>query len=220
MSYRADHFSRSVQECVYVLDDDQLLVRLIAHILENEGYQVLSYTCPLEFLKLRSTAPICCLLVDLEMPGMRGLQVQKEIKDRGWTMPLIFMSAHGSIGEATEAMKLGAVDFLEKPMVDQRLVSVVEDALESCRQRNRMVGELNEARDWLDNMTEREKEVMKLLLAGYINKQVAATLGITERTVKAHRASIMEKSGVDSLALLVPLAMKSGLTTESRVVMS
>lgn len=188
-----------------------LMHRFLVSILERHGYQTRAYADPQEFLQEAEPSAPACLLVDLKMPGLDGIEVQKILRERAWILPLIFISSYGSVSEVAEAMKLGGVDFIEKPLSEKMLLSAVERALELSWRRNARRCTVSEARSKIQSLTERELEVLPLLVQGLLNKQIAARLEIAERTVKAHRARIMEKLGVDSVALLVPIVLTAGL---------
>lgn len=198
------------KKTIYLLDDDPLVLKLLKQILENRGYRTRVYQNPDDFLKLRDPFPIACLLVDLQMPEMDGIQVQNEVRVRDWNLPTIFMSAHGTVPIVVKAMKQGGVDFIEKPLNEENVISAVDRALELCLQRHHQRSETEAARKKIRSLTERESEVLELLVQGLLNKQIASDLGICERTVKMHRSRVLTKMGVDAVPLLVPIVLAAG----------
>lgn len=191
-------------DMVYILDDDDLIRRLAGKILKNGGFDTTLFAHPKDFFEGSITDGVCCLLTDYQMPFMDGLQVQQEMERKGWNIPIVFMSAFATIPVATQAMKKGAIDFLEKPFTNDELVATVRTALNRARLKLK-------DREMVSALSDRELEVLRYLVGGCLNKQVASQLGISERTVKAHRAKIMEKFEVDSIALVVQIATRAGI---------
>ena len=154
-----------------------------------------------------------CLVLDVRLPGLSGLDLQKRMADAGIEIPIIFITGHGDIPMTVQAMKAGAVEFLTKPFRDQDLLDAIQQALERDRMAREQRAEIEELRDRLDSLTPREREVMGLVVAGLLNKQIAGELGTSETTVKIHRHQVMEKMGAGSLAELVRMADRLGIPT-------
>lgn len=198
----------SKQEIVYILDDDILVCRSVAFSLREEGYQV-EICSNAENLLSRKPPPVpSCLLLDLHMPGCDGVEVYRLIREQGWILPVIFISAHGTVPVTAEVMKAGAEDFLLKPLGKELLLQAVDAALAKSRALHGAELDRRRAAAQIRKLTPREQEVMQMVAAGHLNKQIAAALKISERTVKAHRARLMEKLGISSVAQLVPIVEK------------
>jgi FixJ family two-component response regulator len=195
-------------EAVYVIDDDASIRVALTRLLGSAGYRVHAYSSAGEYL-LRQRTPagvVACLILDLRLPGPSGLELQEALAGSEHHLPIIFLTGRGDIASSVSAMKAGAVDFLTKPVEPEVLLEAVERALALCRE-ERVVE--NQGRAWrtrLRLLTAREHEVLEHVLAGKRNKQIAAALNAAERTVKAHRAHIMEKMGVESVAELIRMA--------------
>jgi FixJ family two-component response regulator len=206
---------------VHVVDDDESLRTALTRLLMASGYRVARYESAAQFLE-RSPGDVeadcvpACILLDIDMPGMSGLQLQERLGDAGNTLPIVFLTGRGDISMSVRAMKAGAEDFLEKPVNKDDLLRAVERALARCRTTNSQRGQQQTLRAQFDTLTAREREVFKLLILGKLNKQIAFDLGNTERTVKAHRHSIMEKMQVKSVAQLVMIATQLGLVDGGR----
>ena len=190
---------------VILVDDEQAILKGLGRLLGAEGFDVEKYSSPLEFLERSSPDRPCCAVLDLSMPEMDGLTVHETIVQREWPCGVIFLTGTGDIPSTVRAMKLGATDFLTKPVDADDLLRAVREALE----RQEQVFELNEHYDDLKSrfepLTPREKQVMEFVVNGHLNKQIAGALEISEKTVKAHRAKVMQKTGVRSLASLVQM---------------
>jgi FixJ family two-component response regulator len=195
---------------VHVVDDDPDVRRSLDRLLRGCGYDVRAYASTEEFLDALEPGTTGCLVADLQMPGGDGFALQDALAEKAPDLPLVFLTGHGDVGSGVRAMKAGAVDFLEKPPVPDALLAAVERAVERGLVRRRERAERTGAAERLALLTEREREVLDELLKGRLNKQIASTLGIVERTVKVHRARVMEKSGAKSLAELVRLADRAG----------
>ena len=192
------------EPCVSVVDDDDLVLRSLERVLKSSGFAVRTFPSPRDFLARRPGGPGCVVL-DMAMPGLSGLQLQKALSDSGDPCPVIFLSGESDIPTSVEAMKGGAVDFLTKPVEREKLLESVRAALA----RDFTARAARERRDSLTSrlatLTAREREVLELVVAGMLNKQIAAQLGTAEKTIKVHRARAMRKMGADSLAGLVRL---------------
>ena len=181
-------------------------------LLNSAGYDVKTFASAKEFLESeRGTPGPTCLLLDVKMPGLSGLDLQKELKSRNITIPIIFITGHGDIPMSVQAMKKGAVDFLPKPFDDDHLIDAVKEALLKDSQAHANLDEQKHILQRLDSLTTREHEVLTYLITGMLNKQIAYELDISERTVKAHRKQVFDKLGVHSIAELVRLTEKMGV---------
>jgi len=193
---------------VYIVDDDQSVRRSTERLIRSAGLQVQTFTSAREFLKnARSDGP-ACLVLDVRMPGLSGMDLQRELIRSGILIPIIFITGHGDIPMSVRAMKAGAVEFLTKPFRSRALLDAVRAAIERDRAAHKERSEAREFRERYEQLTPREREVMGLVVAGRLNKQVAGELATTERTIKFHRAYIMQKMGAESLADLVRMAEK------------
>ena len=195
---------------VHLVDDDDAVRRSAGFMLKTSGYQVKSYGSGVELLKERELAP-GCILLDVRMPGMDGLQVQKTLRERGIGLPVIVMTGHGDVGVAVQAMKAGAVDFIEKPFEKAVLLNAIEDGFARIHQAGRSRTRADEAQVRLQALTLRERDVLDGLVRGYPNKTIAYELDISPRTVEIHRANLMSKLGVASLSEALRIAFAAGL---------
>ena len=191
---------------VFVVDDDDSVRVALHRLIESVGIEVESFSSAGEFLSRLPYDGPGCLVSDVRMPGMSGLDLQEELSEAGHTMPIIFITGHGTVPVSVKAMKAGAVDFLEKPFEDQALLDLIQHAIESDRATKREEARKNELLHRFESLTSREKEVLALVVAGKLNKQVAFELEISEKTVKVHRGRVMEKMQAESLADLVRIA--------------
>jgi len=196
---------------VFVVDDDASVRRSTERLVRSHGFGVWSFASAREFLDGARVEGPACLVLDLRMPGGSGLDLQRELAQRGVEIPVIFLTGHGDIPTTVRAMKAGAVEFLTKPVRPKELLGAIRTAIERDRASRRARGELSELRARYERLTAREREVMRFVVAGLLNKQIAAELGAAERTVKFHRAHLMEKMRADSLAELVRMAARLGL---------
>jgi FixJ family two-component response regulator len=198
-------------ERVFVVDDDEGVLRSLSRLLRSAGYEPASYGSAEEFLSGLTPDVSGCVVLDLSMPGLDGLALQRELSARGGALPVVFVSGRGDVPKSVLAMKEGAVDFLTKPVKSAALLSAVEKALGRARDRRADRIAAEELTRRLDALTPREREVLEGVVAGLLNKQIASRLGIAEQTVKVHRARVMEKMGADSLADLVRMADRAGI---------
>jgi FixJ family two-component response regulator len=197
---------------VYVVDDDASVRRALSRLLASAGYTVDVFASAGEFLAHGQGHDIPgCVVLDMQMPGLSGLDLQKELKAFMPPIPIIFISGHGDISTSVRAMKEGAVDFLTKPLDDQSLLSVVGQAIARNVEARERYSELQELQRRAATLTPQEHKVMALVVRGLMNKQVAGELGIAEKTIKVHRGRVIEKMQVDSLAELVRAAEKLGM---------
>jgi FixJ family two-component response regulator len=191
---------------VFVIDDEALIRDGIGSLIRSIGLRVLAFASPQEFmLAKRSDAP-ACLVLDVRMPGQSGLDLQRQLSDAGVHIPIIFITGHADIPMTVRAMKDGAMEFLTKPVRSQELLDAVQKAIERNRTERKERAELAVIRARFDSLTPRETEVLTLVVAGLLNKQIADELGTSELTIKTHRAHVMEKTRADSLAHLVRMA--------------
>jgi len=196
---------------VFVVDDDPPVRRAIKRLIGSVGLQVELFGSALEFLASKRPDAPSCLVLDIRLPGMSGLDCQRELAEANVRLPIIFITAHGDIPMTVRAMKVGAVEFLTKPFRDQDLLDAIQVALERDRARHQQETEIATLRTRLESLTQREREVLPLVVSGLLNKQIAGEIGTSETTVKVHRGRLMRKMGADSLAELVRLAGRIGI---------
>ena len=192
---------------VFVVDDDFGVRSSIRVLMKSIGLPATPYASAKEFLAAYDAAQPGCLVLDIRMPGMSGLELQEELNSRGAVLPVIFGSGHADIPMAVEAMRHGAFDFLQKPFRDQDLIDRVQRALEKDKANRAQLHERDRIRERFESLTPREREVLTLVTSGKANKVMAADLGVSQRTVEIHRARVMEKMGAASLAQLVRMVM-------------
>jgi len=202
---------------VYVIDDDALTRDALKDLLSSVGLEVRLFAAPREFLASRRPDAAACLVLDVRLPGKSGLAFQQELANSGASLPVIFITGHGDIPMSVRAMKAGAVEFLTKPVDEQDLLDAINAAIERDRSRRREVVLLAELRRRYADLTEREREVMALVVVGRANKQIAGELQLSTMTVKVHRGNLMRKMRARSLLELVRMADRLGVPTASRV---
>lgn len=200
---------------VYVVDDDESVRNALTRMFKSHGMSVETFGSAQEFLDYQRPDVPGCLLLDVQMPGQTGIELQEELVTHHVDLPIVFMTAHGDIPMTVTAMQHGAIDFLTKPVDDGKLLETVRQAIDRhARERTESAG-LREFLQRVETLSKREHEVMRLVIAGKLNKQIARKLGITEHTIKVHRGRVMEKTGVDSIAELVRLCEKTGITAKT-----
>ena len=197
---------------VFVVDDDASVRRSLSRLLMSGNYQVESFSSAVEFLaRDRYHESPACLVLDLSMPGLTGIDLQVRLREIQSPLAIVFITGHGDIPTSVQAMKGGAVDFLQKPFDDTQLLDAVARAIDRAEKDEKAFTELSAIRERYATLTTREREVMTHIVTGKLNKQVADDLGTVEKTIKVHRARVFEKMQVQSLAELVPLAVKLGM---------
>jgi FixJ family two-component response regulator len=196
---------------IHVVDDDRSFRTAVMRLLRAAKYEVRSYGSAAEFLDSDSSAAPGCILLDLQMPKVSGLELQQSLERMEERLPIIFLTGHGDIPASVRAMKAGAVDFLTKPVRREALLTAIENALGVDARGRAARAVLRELQERYERLTPREHEVLAHVVSGKLNKQIAFDLGAAERTIKAHRASIMEKLQVQSVAELVRLAQELGI---------
>jgi FixJ family two-component response regulator len=202
-----------VDAIVFVVDDDEPMRKSLQNLIGSVGLRVEAFASAPEFLRSKLTDVPGCLVLDVRLPGLSGLDLQKRMVEAGIEIPIIFITGHGDIPMTVQAMKAGAVEFLTKPFRDQDLLDAIQQALDRDRAARKHRTQINELHNRLDSLTPREREVMGLVVAGLLNKQIAGELGTSETTIKIHRHQVMEKMGAGSLAELVRMADRLGIPT-------
>jgi FixJ family two-component response regulator len=193
---------------VFVIDDDRMIRDGLQSLIKSVGLRVETFGSAQDFLAAKRPDSPACLVLDVRMPGLSGLDLQLKLSEAGIQIPIIFITGHGDIPMSVRAMKEGAYEFLTKPVRGQDLLDAIQKAIASDRALRKERQELNEIRAGFETLTPREREVLDLVVAGLLNKQIADQLGMSELTVKTHRAHVMEKTHADSLAHLVRMAEK------------
>ena len=200
----------SLKPLVRVIDDDDAMRRSWAFLIEGEGWDVATYSDALDFMASNDFQRPGCLVLDVRMPHMSGLELQDKLHELGVDLPIIFISGHGDIDMAVRTLKQGAIDFLQKPVDDQRLLTAIGSAVMKNLNHRRTEMELSTFRSRLEQLTQREREVIRMVAQGMSNKLVAENLGISEKTVQGHRGSAYRKLDLHNAAEIARLLLRSG----------
>lgn len=198
---------KAPEQRVYIVDDDEALRDSLVWLLDSAGYASESFDSAERFLEAYGEHMAGCLLLDVRMPGMSGLELYERLRELHSTLPVVFITGHGDVPMAVAALKRGAADFIEKPFGDEDMLRLVEQCLTAEREHRSRRRQDAEVARRMDQLTQREREVLELIIAGKLNKQIADMLGISIKTVEVHRARVMEKMNASSLAELVQNVM-------------
>ena len=193
---------------VTIVDDDASFLRSAARLVRSAGHEVRTFSSATEFLKCRDAGVSSCIVLDVRMPGLSGLDLQQELARAGIGTPVIFITGHGDIPTSVRAMKAGAIEFFTKPFRDRDFLNSIEQAVQWDRRVRRDKAKLREWRDRFESLTPRQRQVLALVVAGKLNKQIAAELHTAEKTIKFHRSHVMQKMAVTSVAELVRVATR------------
>ena len=196
---------------VFVIDDDPSVRKSLSRLLRSAGRTVETFASAEEFLAREHFDGIGCMILDVQMPGLSGMDLQAELSKAEYSLPIVFITGHGDIPTSVEAMRKGAVHFLTKPFDDNDLLRAMREAIEKDRKAKAEQAEIHDLRNRLSRLTPREYEILRYVITGMLNKQIAFQLNIAEKTVKVHRGRVMEKLRVDSVAELVRLTAKAGV---------
>jgi len=199
---------------VFIVDDEAPVRKALSRLLRATGFAVAAFASPGEFLAQHDLHKPGCLVLDLMMPGIDGIELQRALARKGSVLPIIFLTGHGDIPKSVQAMKSGALDFLTKPVNDENLLASIRAAIKRDSVARREQAELFEIRARLASLTPREQEVLDHVVTGKLNKQIADDLGVVEKTIKVHRARVMEKMKIQSVAELVRLVERSGIRNQ------
>jgi FixJ family two-component response regulator len=202
--------SNNVRPTIFIVDDDSAVRDALKLLLRSVGQAVETFGAGQEFLDAYNDDRAGCLVLDIRMPGMSGLELQQKLNEKHAILPIIFITGHGDVPMAVEAMQAGAVDFIQKPFRDQDLIDRINQALEKDHNNRAALGERNDIRRRLETLTPREREVLDLVVHGKANKVIAGDLKLSQRTVEIHRARVMEKMQASSLAHLVRMVLEVG----------
>ena len=196
---------------IYVVDDNPSMRKALERLLRSAGHDAQTFSSALEFLDFNHPDAPGCLILDIKMPKLSGLELQERLAAKGISFPIVFITGHGTVPASIRAFKAGAMDFLQKPFKDSELLDAVSRGIEKHRRLKQEQNEIKELRARMEALTPRECEVLRLVVSGMLNKQVAFDLGTAEKTIKVHRARVMEKMGAQSFADLVRFAEKLGI---------
>ncbi len=197
---------------VFIADDDPSVRKGLERLIKSAGFKVEAFASAEEFLKRKPYRNPSCLVLDVRLPGLSGIDLQKELAQKSISLPIIFITGHGNIPMSVKAMKDGAVDFLPKPFDDKALFSAINQAIEKDRERFKKEALKSKIQRRVNTLTSREYEVLRWVITGMLNKQIAPKLGVTEKTIKVHRGRLMHKMQTVSVADLVRLTQKCGIT--------
>jgi len=200
---------------VFIVDDDESIRNALSRLIKSVGLKVETFSSANDFLKHDPYDGPACLVLDIRMPGLSGLDLQAELAKAKRTLSIVFITGHGNIPMSVQAIKAGAVDFLEKPFEEQDLLDAVNLAIQKDRAAKEKLAELRKIQERVESLTPREREVFALVVIGMLNKQIAFEMGIGEKTIKVHRARVMQKMQAESFADLVRLAEKLGIGSAS-----
>jgi FixJ family two-component response regulator len=202
---------------VFVVDDDDSVRRGLERLLQAKGYRAVCFASAEEFLREKLDQQVACLVLDVNLPGLNGLELQNWLSQQGILLPIIFITGHGDIPMAVRAVKSGATSFLIKPFSEKALVTEIDDALAICRRKFQEHSEAAGIQRYYDTLTAREREILSFVVSGKLNKQTASDLGIVENTVKVHRRRVMRKMHAESVAELVVMAQKLQLLPDHQL---
>jgi FixJ family two-component response regulator len=209
--------SRESNTIIAIVDDDSSAREGLESLIQSAGWRAETFASAQDFLDRPGAEAPSCLVLDLQLPGLSGLDLQKRMAEVGLEIPIVFLTGHGNIPASVKAMKAGAVEFLTKPFDEEELLQAIQEAIQRDRRTRQRHAELRELRDRYESLTTREQQVMQQVVSGLLNKQIAAELNITEFTVKIHRGHVMRKMRADSLADLVRMADHLGIHSPKRL---
>lgn len=204
------HDNQKTSSVIRIIDDDDAMRKSWAFLIEDEGWEVVTYPDALTFLSSNDFIRPGCILLDVRMPQMSGLELQTKLRDLGCDLPIIFVSGHGDIDMAVNTLKAGAADFLQKPVDSQRLLDTIDNAVAKNLSMRRNSAEVSDFKARFEQLTQREREVIRMVARGYANKEVAREFGISEKTVQVHRGAAYRKLDLHNAAEIARLLMKAG----------